>query len=190
MLPIGAIGSMPQVRNTLAACRWTNMETEKTFITKTGFCHVLPDKIVLTRDGIIGNVAKVTVGNNISRILLIYSSLSCFLIFAAYDFYLQEQIAKTILFGLIAAYLIYSILNSLNNSATPIIYRDNIKEVKLKKAIPGLTRTRFEIKFEDDNGKIKKRLIMLPGSMSGGTDETEIAIKIMIEEKLLKSADA
>lgn len=165
------------------------METKNTFITKTGFCHVLPDKIVLTRDGIIGNVAKVTVGNNISRILLIYSGLSCLLMYAAYDFYLQGQIAKTILFGLIAVYLVYGIINSLNNSATPIIYRDKIKDVKLKKAIAGLTRSRFEIKFEDDDGKIKKRLIILPGSISGGPNETEKAIKIMTEEKLLNTAD-
>jgi hypothetical protein len=161
------------------------METKKIFITKTGFCHVLPDKIVLTRDGIIGNVAKVTVGNNISRILLIYSGLSCFLIYSAYDHYLKGQIVETILFGLVTVFLIYGILNSLNNSATPVIERDKIKSVKLKKAFPGLTRTRFEIKFEDENGKIKKRIIMLPGSMSGGPDETEIAIKILTEEKLL-----
>ena len=161
------------------------METEKTFITKTGFCHVLPDKIVLTRDGIIGNVAKATVGNNISRVLLIYGGLSCFLIYLAYDLYLKGQNAQAIFFGLGSVYLIYNFLNSLNNSATPIIDRNKIKDVKYKKAIPGLTRSRFEIKFEDDDGKIKKRLIMLPGSMSNGPSETEIAIKIMTDEKLL-----
>ena len=52
------------------------MENEKTFKTKTGFCHILSDKIILTRDGIIGNVAKVTVENNINRVLLIYGGLS------------------------------------------------------------------------------------------------------------------
>ena len=51
------------------------MKTEKIFKTKTGFCHILSDKIILTRDGIIGNVAKVTVGNTINRVLLIYSSV-------------------------------------------------------------------------------------------------------------------
>jgi len=52
------------------------MENEKTFKTKTRYCHILPNKIILTRDGIIGNVAKVTVGNNIYRILIIYGGLS------------------------------------------------------------------------------------------------------------------
>ena len=57
------------------------MEIEKTFKTKTGFCHILSDKIILTRDGITGNVAKVVSGNNISRILIIYSAISIFLIY-------------------------------------------------------------------------------------------------------------
>lgn len=161
------------------------MEIEKTFKTKTGFCHILPDKIILTRDGIIGNVAKVTVGNNTSRILVIYGGLSAFLLYSAFNNYQNGQIAMPIIFGIIGFYLIYGIITSLNNSATPIIERSKIKDIKLKKALFGLTRSRFEVLFEDDNSKIKKRLIMLPGSMTDGQNETEKAIRIMTEEKLL-----
>ena len=161
------------------------MENEKIFKTKTGFCHILPDKIILTRDGIIGNVAKATVGNNISRILLIYGGLSLFLLYSAYNSFQKEQMPISILYGIIGLFLIYGIITSLNNSATPIIERNKIKEIKLKKGIFGLTRSRFEVLFEDDNGKTKKRLIMLPGSISDGQNETEKAIRIMTEEKLL-----
>ncbi|TJZ51818.1 phosphoribosylaminoimidazolesuccinocarboxamide synthase [Sphingobacterium olei] len=168
------------------------MDNEKTFKTKTGFCHVLPDKIVLTRDGITGNITTVTVGDNISRILIIYGGLSIGLFYFAFDNYRNGQIVQSILFGLLGAYLVYGILNSISNSATPIIDRQKIKEVKLKKAIVGLTRSRFEVLFENDQGKIKKRLIMLPGSLTNGQGETEKAIKIMTEEKLItnrKSSD-
>ncbi|MCU0399505.1 MAG: phosphoribosylaminoimidazolesuccinocarboxamide synthase [Algoriphagus sp.] len=161
------------------------MDNEKTFITKTGFCHILPDKIVLTRDGIIGNVAKVTVGNNISRILIIYGGLSLGLFYFAFNSYKNGQIAQLILFGLLAIYLVFGIVNSINNSATPIIDRQKIKEVKFKKAIIGLTRSRFEVLFEDEQGRIKKRLIMLPGSLTNGQNETEKAIKIMTDERLI-----
>ncbi|CAM4404963.1 phosphoribosylaminoimidazolesuccinocarboxamide synthase [Zobellia nedashkovskayae] len=163
------------------------MENEKTFKTKTGFCHILPDKIILTRDGIIGNVAKMAVGNNISKVLLIYGGLSVFLFYSAFNNYQNGQIATPIFFGIIGLYLIYGIITSLNNSATPIIERSKIKDIKLKKAIFGITRSRFEVLFEDDNTKIKKRLIMLPGSMTDGQNETEKAIKIMTEEKLLNA---
>ena len=51
------------------------MEKEKVFRTKTGFCHIFPDRIVLTRDGIVGNLSEITVSNSISRILTIYTLL-------------------------------------------------------------------------------------------------------------------
>jgi hypothetical protein len=161
------------------------MESEKKFKTKTGFCHILPDKIVLTRDGVIGNVAKVTVGNNINKILLIYGAIIIGLSYFVFIGFKNGQTVQPILFGLLGLYLIYGVVNSRNNSATPTIDRKKIKEVKLKRAIKGLTRSRFEIMFEDENGKIKKRLIMLPGSMTDGQNEAEKAVKIMTEEKLL-----
>ena len=161
------------------------MDNENTFKTKTGFCHILPDKIVLTRDGIIGNVATVTVGNNISRILFIYGGLSIGLFYLAFDNFKNGQTAQPILFGLLGIYLVYGIVNSINNSATPIIDRQKIRDVKFKKAIVGLTRSRFEVLFEDEQGKIKKRLIMLPGSLTDGQNETEKAIKIMTDEKII-----
>ena len=161
------------------------MESEIVFKTKTGYCHILPDKIVLTRDGVIGNMAKVAVGNNIARILFIYSGISIALMYLAYDNYLKGEILTPIIFGLIALYLVIAILSSLNNSSTPLIERDKIQEIKLKKAFFGITRSRFVVRFEDETGKIKNRLIMLPGSFSGGRNETEKAIKIMVKEKLL-----
>jgi len=141
---------------------------------------------VLTRDGVIGNVAKVTVGNNVARILLIYGALTIGLFYFSFNAYNNGDIFQTALFGLIGIYLIYGIVTSLNNSATPIIDRQKIKNVKLKKAIKGLTRSRFEILFENENGKTKKRLIMLPGSLTDGLNETEKAVRIMKEEQLLK----
>jgi len=161
------------------------MKNEKTFKTKTGFCHILPNKIILTRDGIIGNVAKVTVGKNITRILIIYGGLSVFLLYSAFNSFQKGQVPISTLYLIVGLFLIYGIFASLNNSATPIIERNKIKSIKFKKATFGITRSRFEILFEEENGKIKKRLIMLPGSMSNGQNETERAIEIMKEEKLM-----
>ena len=164
------------------------MENEKTFRTKTGFCHILPDKIVLTRDGIVGDIAKLTVGNNIARPLIIYSVLSLGLLYFAYDSYKTGQTFDSIFFGALGFFFIYGVLASINNSATPIIERNRIAEVKFKKAIVGITRSRFEVMFKDENGKLKKRIIMLPGSLTDGQNETEKAIRIMNEEKLLISS--
>lgn len=161
------------------------MTTEKIFRTKTGFCHILPDRIVLTRDGIIGNISKVTVGNNIARILIIYGLIACGLFYFAYNEYVEGQTMTALLFSLFALYLIMGIVRSMNNSSTPVIERQKIRDVSFKKAIPGLIRSHFIVYFEDENGKVKKRLIMLPGSMTGGKTETEKAMILMKEEKLI-----
>ncbi|KKN61541.1 hypothetical protein LCGC14_0520700 [marine sediment metagenome] len=163
------------------------MENKNTFKTKTGFCHILPDRIVLTRDGVIGNISKVAVGNNIYRVLLIYGGLSLFLLYSAFDSFQKGTTAISIVYGIVGVFLVYGIVTSLNNSATPIIERNKIKGIKFKKAIFGLIRSRFIVLFEDENSKIKKRLIMLPGVLNDGTNETEKAIKIMTDEGLLKN---
>ena len=126
------------------------MDSTKTFKTKTGFCYVEKDNIVLTRDCIIGNVSKTTTNNKISRILIIYSGLSFFLLYKAYK---TREKMFVLFFVLLTVFLIFGILKSWNNSATPIIEINRIKDVKFINAKSGLTRSRFEILFEDTNGK-------------------------------------
>ncbi|MGX7666664.1 phosphoribosylaminoimidazolesuccinocarboxamide synthase [Flavobacterium pedocola] len=161
------------------------MESENTFKTKTGFCHILPEKIILTRDGIIGNVSKITLGNGISRILIVYSLLSIFLIYNAYKSFQKEDNPTFIFYSLLTVFLIYGIVKSINNSATPIIERNRITHIKFFDGKKGLTRARFEVMFNDENGKLKKRLIMLPGSLNDGEKETERALQIMKNEGLI-----
>lgn len=157
----------------------------KVFKTKTGYCHIFPEKIVLSRDGVVGNLAEVVVGNSVTRVLITYSLFSCGLLYFAYTEYQENQLITASAFGLFALLLVFGILNSLNNSAAPVVFRSAIVSVKFKKAIPGLIRSHFVVRFVDELGRTKKRLIMLPGSMSGGSDETEKALKIMKEEKLI-----
>ncbi|KAF2336398.1 phosphoribosylaminoimidazolesuccinocarboxamide synthase [Flavobacterium daemonense] len=163
------------------------MENEKTFKTKTGFCHVLSDKIVLTRDGIIGNISKAVVGNGIAKILIIYSGIVIFMLYQAFTSFQNKENGSALLFGALSIFLVYSISKSINNSATPIIERNKIKDAKFINGKTGLTRSRFEIMFEDESGKLKKRLIMLPGSLSDGSNETEKALAIMKSERIISA---
>lgn len=164
------------------------METDKSFKTKTGYCHILPDKILITRDGIIGNVAELTVGKSITRILIIYGAFSVVCFYFTYDIYKTGHYVQAGIWCFIGLYLVNAIARSINNSATPVIYRNQIREVRFNGGMPGLTRARFEVMFTDTRGQLKKRMIMLPGSLSGGQQETERALKIMREENLLKSS--
>ena len=160
---------------------------EKIFRTKTGFCHILQDKIVLTRDGIAGSAANVVSGktNSIGRTLIIYGLLTIYFAYKAFTMFSKGETVWAALYFLVVVLNIYAIATSINNSSASVIERSKIKSVSYKKARPGVTRSYFEIFFEDENGKIKKRLIMLPGSLSNGNSETQEAVQIMQEEGLL-----
>lgn len=161
------------------------MESEKIFRTKTGFCHILPDKLVLTRNGIRGSVAQVAVGNKMAQILVIYGVAVAGLLYSSFLSYQNGFVGRAVLLLLVAGYFVFGIARSIHYSATPVIERKNIRKIVFKKAVPGLTLSRFEVFFENTNGKIKKRLIMLPGSFSSGDDETKNALKLMQEEGMM-----
>jgi hypothetical protein len=160
------------------------MQPNKSFQTKTGFCHILPDKILLTREGFVGEAAHITTGNSLARPLTLYTLIAGLLFYTGYNNFVEGEKIPAAFFIAIGIWLVYGIISSLNNSATPVINRTDIQRVVFKKAIPGLTRSRFEVFFKE-NDKVKKRLIMLPGSLNSGSDETEKALDIMKSEKLL-----
>jgi hypothetical protein len=124
------------------------MDREKIFKTKTGYCHILKDKLVLTRDGVIGNLANVKMGNNIARPLIIYGLISVAFFYIAFKYFTNAEKPEAFLFLLCGVFLSLAIFRSINNSATPVIEREKIKEIKFKKAISGLTRAYFMIRFE------------------------------------------
>ncbi len=158
---------------------------ENIFKTKSGFCHVLPDKIVLTRNGVVGNLSKTVNGNGIFRILVLYSLISIYLLYSSYSKFQKNEIVSAILYFGLATFLIYGIIKSKNNSATSIIERSKIKDIKFINGNKGVTRSRFEILFEDEKGQIKKRSILLPGSLSDGESEAKKAIVMMKNENLI-----
>lgn len=158
---------------------------EKKFKTKTGYCHILSDKIVLTKDGVIGSISKIVSGNSIAQVQIINFLISLIAFFVAYYSYQKNEMGNALFFSILGLFIIYSFFISFNNSTNPVIDRQAIKEVKYKKAIPLITRAYFEVHFQDHQNQLKKRLIMLPGSLSNGDQETDKALKIMKEEKLI-----
>lgn len=158
----------------------------KSFSTKTGTCQILPDKIVLSRDGLKGSVAKLTFGNSLTQTLIVYGIMLMLVFYFALESYGEGNIIQSILFVFLGLYLIIGLIKSRNISLDSTIERNRITEVKFYRAVPKLTRSRFEIYFKNENDKIKKRLILLPGNLNKGQEATENALQIMREEKLLE----
>ena len=160
------------------------MEANNVFKTKTGFCHLLPDKIVLTREGVAGEAAKRLAGSSIARPLVIYGLLSAFNLHNAWTSFLGKEYGFTFFFAGLSIWFLYSIFRSLNNSAAPEISRAAIQKIVFKPAKPGLTRAYFEVIFTENN-HLKKRLILLPGSLSSGSTEAAKALEVFTSQGLL-----
>jgi len=68
-----------------------------------------------------------------------------------------------------------------------VVYRQLIQQIKFINKIAGLTRARFLVIFINEKGKTKTRLIMLPGSLTGGQSKKNIANRLMQEEILINT---
>jgi len=161
------------------------MENNTIFRTKTGYCHVMLDKILLSANSNPLTVFQAPASVNVMKRLVMYGLLSLCLIYQCYVSFRNNDNFFAFLFGGFGLFLFYGIITSINNSSAPVIERKDIEKVQFTKAIPWLRRSYFSI-FFNENGKIKKRIIMMPGSLTGGAEETIKALEIMKREGLLK----
>lgn len=154
----------------------------QTFKTKTGFCHLSAKEIVLTREGVVGNLSKGVIGDKMPKILILYGMLTLGLIYFGIKDFQNGEIVSPIIYLLLCILFLYVIIDSLNNSAIPVIQRESIVNIKFRQGIPGLTRSRFDVFFKNENNKTKRRIIHL----NSNKKEVEKALEIMKEEGLIK----
>ena len=160
---------------------------KSSFRTKTGICTVTSDRIVLTREGARGALAEMLVGNSIGRILVIYGALGTAALAYGVWSLLRGDAVTGAFFGLIGAFFLWNVVASRGNSAAPVIERAAIRSVEAHPPRRPATRGYFNVWFEED-GKVRKRIIMLPGSLENGSAEYERAEAVMREAGLLTGA--
>lgn len=159
--------------------------TDKIFRTKTGYCHITEDKLILSTSDNPERAAQEKARNNIVVTLILYGLVGLAFAYRSYTLFTDQRYFVTALFALAAIVFIINVFVSWERSSTPVIERRSISAVKFKKGIPGLTRPRFDVYFTTPSGKTRKRLILLPGSLSGGKHDSEEALRIMTSEKLI-----
>lgn len=155
-----------------------------TFRTKFGYCHILADRIVLNTSLNPDIVGKAVHNSTIMRSLVMYGLLSLCLIYQAYVSFTSDSLFFGVFFGAGGLLLLYAIVTSFSISTNPVIERAAIEKVEYAGTIPGITRSRFVV-FFNENGRRKKRLIMLSGTLTGGIDESQKALEIMKREGLI-----
>ena len=160
------------------------IEPKLSFRTKTGTCSITADQIILTRAGVRGGLSQFIFGSSITRAIVMYSILGLIGIFAG----IQSLRVGDNLIGplliVIGLYFFWVVIASRNNSASPVIARSAIKRIEVHAPKPPLTRGYFTVLF-DEGGKLRKRLIILPGSMEDGSTEYQHAKTVLTEAGLL-----
>lgn len=147
-----------------------NNTADVTFRTKTGTCTITSEQIILTREGTRGAFAQWALGNSIGRILLVYGLLGGSALAFGISSLLRGGMVEGVLLSVVGAYFLWGVFSSRHNSAAPILNRSAIRTVEAHPPRPPATRGYFAISFEED-GKMRKRLIILPGMLENGSEE-------------------
>lgn len=156
------------------------------FKTKTGFGHILSDKIILSKNGQADNL-DVPRKRNPKQNLIIYITLTLFALYTGYESFQKGDVVEPLFMIILASLMLFSIFTNLKTSTDPTIDRNAIEKVVFKKASSLLSTAMFEVHFKDEKGKVKRRLIVLPGTKQNGKEETEKALALMKKEGLIES---
>ena len=135
---------------------------------------MLSDRIILGRSSTIDPL-KVSSKDPIKTIIGVYLLAAIGLFYYAYLEHQKNSDISAFLYMALGLYLGLGALYSLRYSAVSLIEFSKIKEIGLSRSIPGLIRNRFLVKFEDAEGKLNRRLIIMPGILGKGDAETELA---------------
>jgi hypothetical protein len=162
-----------------------NYDRSTTFMTQEGYCHLLPDRIVLTKDGLhqMARYRERKLSESILEIayIVLFTAL---LTYKSWELYPTDKVFS-LLFAVVAVVFVFRFIWNMRYSKTSIIPRDKIRATRFVKAFPYLTRSRFIVTFEGPNGELQTRLIPLPGWLNEGDRHTDEAIALLKKEQLL-----
>lgn len=161
------------------------MEHRESFKTSRGYCHVLSDRIIFTKAKKPTDTNTISSNYILTTLLVIYGLISIFLLYKAYLNYQSENWLLVVLFLVGVAYLVYEISRSINYSTTEMIKRDAIINIAFRPVKPFVRRSHFRIKFKNEKGKEKTRLIILPRSFKFTEKDTKKAMRVMKRSGLI-----
>jgi hypothetical protein len=108
-----------------------------------------------------------------------------FVLFFAYWDYNDGNTKGAILYLVFGVMLGSALVRSFDYSYDPVIYRRDILSVRFINSIPYITQAYFLLHFRKEEGKVKKRPVILPGAFRKGEKEKKWAYELMKSEGLL-----
>jgi len=160
------------------------METEKSFRTHNGLCVILPDKIILTKDGERSDFSNSAEQETKLAPLIIYSIIALAFFGFALKGFLENNIYAALFLSVFGVASLARLVMNINKSNSRFIERDNIVEVEFRRVYTSYSHAYFVIHYKNKSGSIKQRHIQLPGTLITGKEEIENAYLIMESEFL------
>lgn len=151
---------------------------DQTFRTKTVTCRVTETQIILSRCGTRGWLARVVVGDSMTRILVAYTMISLSTLAVAVRLCMLAQYLPAALLVAVSLVLLRGVIRSRGFSATPVVEREEITTVESHPPRSGIVRGHFIINFKR-GGRDLKRIIILPGLLESGEAEYKKASRIL-----------
>ena len=143
------------------------------FKAKVGFCHIYKGHIVFTKQEEVDSLDNVKPPYNKKASLIMAFVLIGSMIYFFIHAKMSNDASGMGLSAVLCSFSIYLALNIFKNSNQAVIRRENITSMRFIKGINGVTRTRFEVEFTDDNGNPAKSLIVLPGTLANGKENNQ-----------------
>ena len=158
------------------------MRPSRIFKTKSGYCHITKDRLILSRNEIIKTPDEVFGRDYHFFFLCLYAVLAAVMIYLSYRGYQMAEYYISGCFFVLASFLLIHMYASRNNSLTNVIIRSKITDIQFRKAVSPRKSAYFIIFFEDNDGNIKRRFIELPSVADGDETSIQRALDIMSEE--------
>ena len=160
---------------------------ECSFRTKTGICIITEKQIILKRKGISVTLAGTLYKDSMVRVLVLYAVLGAVELATGIWLLVLGSYAAGIFVCVFGLFLLWNVYFSRSNPSTPVIERSSIRSVEAYPPRHLITRGYFTVHFlEKDNES--KRLIIMPGSISGGDAKYQQALSMMQSAGLIDEA--
>ncbi|MDH5490995.1 MAG: hypothetical protein OEY14_03385 [Myxococcales bacterium] len=159
------------------------------FRTKTGVCRIEAEQLLVLREGGRGALAQRLIGESIWRVLLVYGLVGAFLLGAGAWLLSEGKILRGSLLAALGYGLLRAAIRSRHNTAASRIPRAQIERIEAQEPRRGVTRGYFTVHYRVGDA-LKRRLIMLPGTLAEGEREYRRAREIFEREGWLEPKGA
>jgi len=155
---------------------------EKIIKMKYEYCHIDTDKIIITKtlkiQDLVSNYAK-SINDFFKTLMVLFIFIPIFAELSMAFYYMENYGISIFFLHLPCFFLIMAFYLLLFTSVTPVIYKDKIVKIKIKKT---LLFNFILIKYKD-YGRIKSRAI----SLQNDQNEINMALEILLTDKLIEN---